>query len=65
MARDPVCDLRTDDAKSAKDIADEVAYTSGYEGSHYFCSRLCMHLFDKDPEWHSRGSWLGGADLER
>jgi YHS domain-containing protein len=66
MARDPVCGLRLDDAKGAKGIADEVAYTSEYEGlTYYFCSRRCKQLFDKDPERHSRGSWLGGADLER
>jgi YHS domain-containing protein len=69
MARDPVCGLRLDDATSAKGIADEVAYTSEhseYEGlTYYFCSRRCKQLFDKDPERHSRGSWLGGADLER
>jgi YHS domain-containing protein len=42
MARDPVCGLRLDDAKSAKGIADEVAYTSEYEGlTYYFCSRRC------------------------
>ena len=42
MARDPVCGLRLDDAKGAKGIADEVAYTSEYEGlTYYFCSRRC------------------------
>ena len=66
MARDPVCGLRLDDSGSAKGIADTPAYTSEYGGlTYYFCSERCKQLFDKDPERHSRGSWLGGTDLER
>jgi YHS domain-containing protein len=66
MARDPVCGLRLDDPGAAKGIADEAAYMSEYEGvTYYFCSMRCKELFDQDPERHSKGSWLGGADLER
>ena len=66
MARDPVCGLRLDDSGSGKGMADEAAYKSEYEGlTYYFCSMRCKQLFDQDPERHSKGSWLGGADLER
>ena len=66
MARDPVCGLRLGDSGNAQSIADEAAYTSEYEGvTYYFCSTRCKQLFDQDPERHSKGSWLGGADLER
>ncbi|HSF31298.1 MAG TPA: YHS domain-containing protein [Candidatus Tectomicrobia bacterium] len=66
MVRDPVCGLRLDEGRTSKGLADEAAYTSEYEGqTYYFCSMQCKRLFDADPERHSRGSWLGGADLER
>ena len=66
MARDPVCGVRLDDSPNARGIADEAAYASEYEGlTYYFCSLQCKQLFDQDPERHSKGSWLGGADLER
>jgi YHS domain-containing protein len=66
MARDPVCGLRLAGGEDAKGLGDEAAYQSEYEGvTYYFCSARCKDLFDQDPERHSRGSWLGGADLER
>ena len=66
MARDPVCGLRLDDLTSAKGIGDEAAYQSEYDGlTYYFCSLRCKEIFDQDPERHTKGSWLGGADLER
>ena len=66
MPRDPVCGVRLYDWSSVKGSADEPAYKSEYEGqTYYFCSIRCKQQFDQDPERHSRGSWLGGADLER
>jgi YHS domain-containing protein len=66
MARDPVCGLWLDDSGSTKGIVDRPDYTSEYEGlTYYFCSQRCQELFEQDPERHSKGSWLGGADLER
>jgi YHS domain-containing protein len=66
MARDPVCGLRLEEGKSTEGLADKAAYKSEYEGlTYYFCSLRCKRLFDQDPERHSKGSWLGGADLER
>jgi Cu+-exporting ATPase len=66
MARDPVCGVRLDEARITQGLAAEAAYTSEYEGqTYYFCSLQCQQLFDADPGRHSRGSWLGGADLER
>jgi YHS domain-containing protein len=66
MTGDPVCGLRLNDAQSTQGLIDEAAYKSEYEGqTDYFCSRRCKQQFDQDPERHSRGSWLGGADLEK
>jgi Cu+-exporting ATPase len=66
MIRDPVCGLRLDDEQSTQGLIDEAAYKSEYEGqTYYFCSQRCKQQFDQDPERHSRGSWLGGEDLEK
>jgi YHS domain-containing protein len=66
MVRDPVCGLRLEDPGSAKGIADEAAYKSEYDGlTYYFCSMRCKQLFDEAPERHTKGSWLGGTDLQR
>ena len=66
MVRDPVCGLRLEDPRNAKGLADEAAYKSEYDGlTYYFCSMRCKQLFDEAPERHTKGSWLGGADLQR
>jgi YHS domain-containing protein len=66
MVRDPVCGLRLDDSGREQGGDAKPAYMRVYEGvTYYFCSAHCKRLFEEDPERHSKGSWLGGADLER
>jgi Cu+-exporting ATPase len=58
MVRDPVCGVPVN--------AKQATAKSEYEGqTYYFCSPRCKHLFDQEPERHSKGSGLGGKDLER
>jgi YHS domain-containing protein len=43
MAIDPVCKMKVDEKKSS--------IKSEYKGTtYYFCSDICKHKFDSDPE---------------
>jgi YHS domain-containing protein len=45
---------------------DETPHRREYQGlTYYFCSPQCLEKFDEDPERHTKGSWHGGAELER
>ena len=65
MTRDRVCGLPVD-RQSTRGLIAEAAYKSDYEGqTYYFCSLRCKQQFDQNSERHSKGSWLGGEDLEK
>ena len=66
VAKDPVCGVRVIDWMQRQCSIDESPYQREYQGlTYYFCSPECLRKFNEDPERHTKGSWLGGADLER